>query len=257
MIDIHCHVLPGIDDGADDLSTAAAMCRMAAADGCTGMVLTPHQRTELWENTDRSRLDALRRQVEGALDGTGPDLYAGGEIRIDAELLSELDRHPGTGLASLADSRYLLLEFDRWGPPPDPADLTHELLVAGWIPVYAHPEFIPFLATDLALMEHLASLGALFQVTAGSLTGDHGAETRDLCHRMTDAGLVHFVASDAHGTSHRPPGLARARALLARRWGEEVARALTLDHPRAVVEDRPLTATVHSFEHGLKRGARR
>lgn len=248
MIDIHCHVLPGIDDGADDLSTAAAMCRMAAEDGCTALVLTPHQRTELWENTDRPRLDALRREVAGALGDAGPELHAGGEIRVDAELLSELDRHPATGLAPLADSRYLLLEFDRWAPPPHPVELTHELLVAGWIPVYAHPEFIPFLAADPDLMQHLAHQGALFQVTAGSLTGDHGAETRELCHHMVDAGLVHFVASDAHGTSHRPPGLSRARALLARQWGEEVARALTLDHPRAVVEDRPLNATVHSFE---------
>jgi len=258
MIDIHCHVLPGIDDGADDLATATAMCRMAAADGCTGMVLTPHQRTELWENTDRSRLDALRRRVEESLAGAGPKLHAGGEIRIDAELLSELDRHPGTGLAPLADSRYLLLEFDRWAPPPDPVDLTHELLVADWVPIYAHPEFIPFLAADLGLMRHLADQGALFQLTAGSLTGDHGGETRDLCHRMVDAGLIHFVASDTHGTSHRPPGLSRARALLARRWGEDVAQALTLDHPRAVVEDRPLTATVHSFDSGAREsGARR
>lgn len=260
MIDLHCHVLPGIDDGADDLATAMAMCRMAAADGCTGMVLTPHQRTELWENTDRPHLDALRQRVATELTDTAFtntlgdfQLYPGGEIRIDAELLGELDRHPATGLMPLADSRYLLLEFDRWATPPDPVELTHELNVTGWVPIYAHPEFIPFLAGDLDLMAHLVDLGALFQLTAGSLTGDYGGDTRDHTHRMMDAGLIQFVASDAHGTQHRPPGLSRARNLLAERWGESTARALTEDHPRAVVEDRPLTATVHRFESGARR----
>jgi protein-tyrosine phosphatase len=238
MIDIHLHVLPGIDDGADDLATAAAMCRMAAADGCEALVLTPHQRTESWDNTDRPRLDALRSAVEAETGGS-PRLYAGAEIRIDAEILAELDGLPASGLVSLADSRYLLLEFARWGMPPDPLELTHELRVAGWVPVYAHPEHIPFLADDLDLMARLSGLGALFQVTADSLTGDHGRLTRDRATRMVDAGLIHFVASDAHGTQHRPPGLSRVREVIARRWGEDTAFALTEGNPRAVVEDRP------------------
>jgi protein-tyrosine phosphatase len=132
-----------------------------------------------------------------------------------------------------------LLEFARWGMPPDPLELTHELRVAGWVPVYAHPEHIPFLADDLDLMARLSGLGALFQVTADSLTGDHGRLTRDRATRMVDAGLIHFVASDAHGTQHRPPGLSRVREVIARRWGEDTAFALTEGNPRAVVEDRP------------------
>ncbi len=239
MIDIHLHVLPGIDDGADDLATAAAMCRIAAEDGCEGLVLTPHQRTESWDNTDRPRLDALRRAVEAETGGT-PRLYAGAEIRVDGEILAELDALPGSGLVPLADSRYLLLEFNRFGMPPDPLELTHELRVAGWVPVYAHPEHIPFLAGDLELMAQLAAAGALFQVTAGSLAGDHGRLTLDRASQMVDAGLVHFVASDAHGTGFRPPGLSRVRDLIARRWGDDAAWTLTSGNPRAVVEDRPL-----------------
>lgn len=253
MIDIHCHVLPGIDDGADDLATAVAMCRMAAEDGCDALILTPHQRTELWENTDRGLLDRLRDQVTAAVAQDGPQLHPGGEIRIDGGLLDELDRLPVSGLAPLADSRYLLLEFDRWATPPDPVELTHELLVAGWVPIYAHPEMIPFLAGQPELMAHLADQGALFQATAGSLTGEHGANLQALTHRWVDDGLIHFVASDAHGTQHRPPGLSAVRNLLTHRWGEETARALTLDHPLAVVEDRPLEATVHPFESGARR----
>ncbi|HMB54016.1 MAG TPA: CpsB/CapC family capsule biosynthesis tyrosine phosphatase [Thermoanaerobaculia bacterium] len=239
MIDIHSHVLPGIDDGADDLSVAAAMCRLAAEDGCEAMVMTPHQRTPTWENTDRDHLDALRSEVEAATGGR-PRLYPGGEIRVDDHLLDELGQLPVSGLVPLADSRYLLLEMDRWLAPADPVSLTHELVVDGWVPIYAHPEMIPYLAEDLDLMRELVAAGALFQVTAMSLVGDFGRRPRQTTCAMLDAGLVHFVASDSHGTDYRPPGLAAARRELARRWGEPMARALTEDHPRAVVEDRPL-----------------
>jgi len=239
MIDIHLHVLPGIDDGADDLSTAVAMCRLAADDGCEALVLTPHQRTPTWENTDRAVLDELRRLVESAADGR-PRLYPGGEIRVDGGLLDELEGLPGSGLVPLADSRYLLLEFDRWSAPPDPLGLHHELTVGGWRPIYAHPEFIPFLAEDLELMRHLAGEGALFQITAMSLLGDFDRDTRRLCAEMMDAGLVHFVASDAHGTVYRPPGLAAAYREISHRWGGETAWALTTGNPAAVVADRPL-----------------
>lgn len=239
MIDIHSHVLPGIDDGADDLETATAMCRLAADDGCRGLIATPHQRTPAWDNTDRPLLDELRRRVDTASGGR-PHLYPGGEIRIDDALLDELDALPASGLVPLADSRYLLLEFDRWGAPPDPFHLTHELQVGGWTPIYAHPEFISFLAGDVALMRSLADAGALFQVTAMSVTGDCGRDTRKRVGKMLDAGVVHFVASDTHGVGYRPPGLSAARRAIARRWGEGAARALTEDHPLAVVENRPL-----------------
>lgn len=242
MIDIHSHVLPGIDDGADDLDAAVAMCRLAAEDGCVALVATPHQRTPAWENTDRAALDALRAEVATASGGR-PRLYPGGEIRVDDELLDRLSALPASGLAPLADSRYLLLELDRLVAPRDLLGMTHELTVAGWVPIYAHPEFIAYLAEDLGLMADLAAAGALFQVTAMSLVGDFGRRPRQATAGMLDAGLVHFVASDAHGTGYRPPGLAAARRELTRHWGAAAAQALTEDHPRAVVEDRPLGGT--------------
>lgn len=236
MIDIHTHVLPGIDDGAADLEVAVEMCRLAAAAGCEALIATPHQRTPAWENTDPGALEALRKQVEDAAGGT-PRLLPGGEIRVDSMLLDELERHPETGLLPLAGSHYLLLEFARRGPVPDPVTLTHELCVAGWVPILAHPEMIPFLAADLDLMARLADAGALFQVTAMCISGDAGPRFQSLCDRMIERGLVHFVASDAHGTARRPPDLHRARHRLAERWGEELAERLTAGNPRRVLED--------------------
>lgn len=243
MIDIHTHVLPGIDDGADDLAASLAMCRQALEDGCETLFATPHQRTESWDNTDLARLARLRRELTEATGGR-PAILPGAEIRVDSSLIDDLADPPAAGIQPLGESRYLLLELDRHGLGPDPRDATHELVIAGWAPIYAHPELIPWLAADLGLMRSLVAGGALFQVTAGSLTGESGRETRALTRKMIDADLVHFVASDTHGSVWRPPGLSRARRELAARWGEDTAERLTRANAAAVVANRPLPAAV-------------
>jgi protein-tyrosine phosphatase len=237
MIDLHCHILPGIDDGARDLEEALAMCRMAAADGCEAMVATPHQRRGIWWNTDGERLAALRDELQNAL-GEELRVHPGGEIHVDSELLPEIERLPASGLQPLAGSRYLLIELGSEHDEEAAAHLVHELSVAGWRPVIAHPEFVPWL--NLRSVERLISLGATMQVTAMCVTGDFGRRPQQDTHALLDAGLVHFVASDSHGTRRRPPGLRRASEVIAGRWGEETARRLTINNPRAVVEDRPL-----------------
>lgn len=241
MIDLHVHLLPGIDDGAADLAEAVRMCRLARADGCHTLVATPHQRHRLWENRDRAGLEELRQRVQEEAGGE-PRLLLGAEIRIDAELVAEVEQLPDGDLLPLAGSRYLLLEPSRGAlvRKSDLLALSHELAVAGRVPVFAHPELIHGLGEDLPLARELTAAGALFQLTAMSVTGDFGRRPRGICDTLLDEGLVHFVASDAHGSAWRPPGLGRARERIARYWGEETARRLTEQNPAAVVEDRPL-----------------
>ncbi|HLX06589.1 MAG TPA: CpsB/CapC family capsule biosynthesis tyrosine phosphatase [Thermoanaerobaculia bacterium] len=241
MIDLHCHILPGIDDGAHSLEQAVEMCRMAAAAGCEALVSTPHQRKGDWWNCDRAALAALRRRLQEAV-GPAPRILGGGEIRVDPQLLGEVlamredDAH---GPLPLAGSRYLLLELGNEAGLDEAADLVHELAVAGWRPVLAHPEFIRWLA-DPAAVAHLVSLGALAQVTAMSLTGDFGRRAQADASRLVETGLVHFVASDAHDLQRRPPGLRRAWDAIAARWGEAAARELLVTNPGAVIADQPL-----------------
>jgi len=254
MIDLHCHILPAIDDGARSIEEAVAMCRAAALDGCAGMVATPHQRRAGWWNGDRAHLAGLRRALAAALErelppGTRFEVFGGAEIRVDGQLLAEVealgaaaDRDGGTGVAALAGSRYLLLEFAGAEAPEAAADLVHELAVAGWRPILAHPEHIPWMAESPATVARLVSLGALCQVTAMSVTGDFGRRAQGDAWKLIDAGLAHFVASDAHDLKRRPPGLSRARRAIAARWGEALAARLCEENPRAVVEDRPLAA---------------
>lgn len=238
MIDLHLHLLPGIDDGAGSVEESVAMCRLAEAAGTSVLVATPHQRHASWQNQDVAKLRKLLEGVRAEV-GTSPRLLAGAEIRVDDALLSELSEHDHSGLLPLAGSRYLLLELDRHGFGPEPTTLAHELKVDGWRPIIAHPEFAPQLA-ELETVAELVAMGVLFQITAMSLTGDFGPGPRIYCHDLLDLDLVHFVASDGHGTSWRPPELKRAYEELESGWGEERARRLTDENPRSVIEDREI-----------------
>lgn len=239
MIDLHCHILPGIDDGPRTREEAIAMCRLARADGCRAMVATPHQRRGRWWNGDRGAIAGLAKDLQAAL-GTELRILVGGEVHVDSELLAEVEKLPEGGILTLAGSRYLLIELDERGRAGEAISLVHELAVAGWIPVVAHPEFIPWLAGDLELTARLVALGARMQVTAMSVTGDFGKGPQADTHALLDAGLAHFVASDCHGVQRRPPGLRRAYQMIVGRWGPDLAKRLVSDNPRAVVQNRPL-----------------
>jgi protein-tyrosine phosphatase len=241
MVDIHCHLLPGIDDGATSFEDSAAMCEQLVADGCRAVIATPHQRHDLWPNHDLAALEHLRRNVAEHAPAS-LEIHLGAEIRVDSEIPDELVR--GGGLQPLAGGHHLLIEFDRREPPPGTGavDLVHELVVLGWRPIVAHPELIAWLAEDLDTTTELVERGARLQVTAMSVTGDFGRFAQARCQRLLDAGLVHFVASDAHSPRQRPPGLSRARRLVAERHGEDVAVLLTATNPGAVLLDQDVPA---------------
>ena len=243
MIDLHLHLLPGVDDGALDLAQAVAMCRQAVADGCTMLVATPHQRRDEWETADGTALAARLAELQAAV-GAEPRLLLGAEVRIDSDLLADLAGGNGSARhrpLPLAGSRYLLLELEPNGLGPEPVALALDLRAEGWWPIFAHPELTPALACQPEVIARLVEVGALLQVTAASAAGELGRAPREQVSELLDAGLVHFVASDAHRPDWRPPGLSRARTEIARRWGEPLAHKLTLDHPLAVIEGRPLS----------------
>ncbi len=239
MVDLHAHLLPGVDDGAATPEEAAAMCRLAAADGITAIVATPHQRHELYPDTDRAVLEERLAALRAAAPA-GPELALGGEIRVDSELLAEVDALPGGNLLPLAGSRYLLLDLPGVQLGTDPRALVHELSVAGWRPVVAHPERVWWLVEAPRTLAALVERGALLQLTAMSVTGGFGPRARECCSFLLDEDLAHFVASDAHDRFERPPVLSDAFRSIAEGWGEERARRLTEDNPRAVLEDRPI-----------------
>lgn len=239
MIDLHAHVLPGVDDGPDSAREAARMCRMAGEQGCDVLVATPHQRHPGWWNSDTARLQAALDEVRAEL-GPYPRLLLGAEIRVDSGLLNDLERMAESGILPLAGTSYLLLEFGRQETGAERGELIHEIRLAGWRPIVAHPEFIPGLDSPPAT-RRLVEAGGLMQVTAGSLTGRFGRQPLRVSRELVDQGVVHFVASDAHSADWRPPDLGEAYEMIAARWGDQAATRLCLENPRAVIEDRPFS----------------
>ncbi|HLE59947.1 MAG TPA: CpsB/CapC family capsule biosynthesis tyrosine phosphatase [Thermoanaerobaculaceae bacterium] len=240
MIDLHAHLLPGVDDGPETLEEAVEMCRLAAEDGVETIIVTPHQRHGFWPNNDRKALEVLFEELRTATGGR-PALALGAEIRVDSELLHDVDLLPGGNLLPLAGSKYLLLEFASVSSGPDPRLAVHELTVAGWFPILAHPERIPWLVDQPALLAELVERGALVQLTAGSVTGELGRGPQMCCSFLLDEDLVHFVATDTHDARIRPPRLSEAFRAIAEGWGEARARQLTEENPRLVLEKRPLS----------------
>lgn len=245
MIDLHSHLLPGVDDGADTLEDALELCRLAVADGCTDLVATPHRRRDEFPDLPLAELERRLALVARATGGS-PRLHLGGEVRVDSDLLADLERPDLGGAIPLAGSRYLLLELEPHGRGPDPVDLVSRLVARGWRPIVAHPELNAALARDPGCGPRLAAAGALFQVTAMSVTGEFGRPARDRAWAWIDGGLAQFVASDAHRADWRPTGLGRARREIESRWGAGRAAALTEIHPAAVVANRPLPALAES-----------
>jgi protein-tyrosine phosphatase len=240
VIDLHVHLLPGVDDGPADTAAAVAMCRAAAADGIEVTIATPHQRHPLWPGLRRTTLEARHAELSTAMAvGNIIDVRLGAELRADSELVGDLE-HDGDGLLSLAGSRYLLVELDPIPVGPDPRDLVNELAVAGWRPVVAHPERIPWLVGAVDLLAEMVGLGATLQLTGMAVTGELGRRSHDCCRTLLDRDLAHFVGSDGHNLQMRPPTLSRSYDAVRAGWGADTAERLFVTNPRAVLDDRPL-----------------
>ena len=242
MIDLHCHILPGIDDGPHTMDESLVMCRQAVADGITTIVATPHYNPVgcSWSADDlnsgiRSLQDALRAE---ALDLT---ILPGAELPV----FPELSRHVTAANSCLTvnNSTYFLVEFRPFAAPANAEQFLVALLDNGLTPVIAHPERCQWLVSQTALLTRLANQGVLLQLTAGSIAGRFGLPVRDFSLRLLRQGLAHVIASDAHDSSDRTPCLTEAVNLVADLIGREKAMAMVTTTPAAIINNQPLKFT--------------
>ena len=237
MIDLHCHLLPGIDDGPAHLEISLAMARCAVQDGITFTACTPHIYPGLYEN-DRagieSAVDALRKVLAEA--GIPLQLGTGADTHLAPDLLANLR---GGRIPTLNRSRYLLLEPPHHVAPPRFDEAVFNLMAAGYVPVITHPERLSWIESHYAVFGSLVKQGAWMQLTAGSLTGRFGKRPRYWAERMLDEGLVHILATDSHHIDKRPPLLAEGREAAALRVGAQEATHLVLTRPQAILDDLP------------------
>ena len=230
MIDLHCHILPGVDDGAAIWEIAFEMCRMAAADGIRHIVATPHANFEY--PYDRAQhlvlLEELRTGSQGIVE-----LSLGCDFHLSYENLQQVRASPET--YTISNTKYLLVELSDFAVPSSMGRVFMDLCSAGLRPIITHPERNPFLQRKPEMVLEWVKQGCLTQLTANAITGFWGPQATKTARWLLDHDAAHVVSSDAHNASSRAPVLSPAVKLLHKWVGEERTRQLVSETPAAIL----------------------
>jgi len=235
MIDTHSHVVWGVDDGSPTLEISLTMLQLAASNGTTDIVATPHANPKYLFQRDvvLDRIQALNQAAGGC-----PRVHFGCEFHLSFDnvdpLMENLRQY------TINSKQYLLVECPDAHIGRHTESVFRRMIDAGIVPIIAHPERNPVLRHNLARAEEWVELGCLLQLTAMSITGRFGASAKSASYRLLDCGLAHIVASDAHDPEHRSPILTDARQAVVARYGEDTAEILFNENPRAIIGGAPL-----------------
>jgi protein-tyrosine phosphatase len=233
MIDLHSHILPGLDDGAADIAVSLQMARRLVGGDVTTVACTPHILPGLYHCTGpqiRQAVQTLQRVLDS--ENIPLRLVTGADNHIVQDFI--LGLRSGR-LLPLADSRYILVEVPQHAAPPRMEEFFFELVTAGYVPILTHPERLTWIKSRYSSIQQLARRGVWMQITSGSLSGMFGRAAQYWAERMLEEGCVHLLASDAHDMTTRPPDLGNGRELAARRVGAAEAEHLVVTRPQAIL----------------------
>ena len=234
FFDIHCHILPDIDDGADSVMTAIAMGKQAAMDGTNFVVATPHQlgaNRNVTANAIRDSAALFQKKINS--ENIDLTIVPGADVRIDPELPKLLKQ--GNVLTLADKGKHVLLELPH--ETYFPLDqLLKSLRKQGLVGILSHPERNRGIIKNPDVMWDVIEAGGLLQITAASLTGAFGSSCQEIAELAVDEGLIHFIASDAHDTKHRPFGMRDAYDTICDMAGEELADLVCCENPARVFE---------------------
>jgi protein-tyrosine phosphatase len=238
VVDLHHHLLPGMDDGSPDLATSIKMARMAADDGISHVVCTPHANSR-W-HFDPERIAALLAELRAGLADAGIRLVLGSGCDFHLSYDNVHDALENPHRYTVNGGEYLLIELPDYGLPPTLEETFYSLRLSGMTPILTHPERNPSLQQDVSRLGTWIRDGMLTQVTAASVTGLMGRKAQKLAERLLADRWVHFIATDAHNVSTRPPQMRAACDHIAGRFGEGYAQRLCTENPQAVFDNRRL-----------------
>ena len=235
MVDVHCHILSGMDDGARTFDESVAMAEMAIADGITHVVATPHASNEY--RFDFAAVQKATAELQRAV-GDRLEIASGCDFHLSAENIAALKRNAAP--FCIHQKTYLLIEFNDFSIPPALDQTVYEIQLAGVRPIVTHPERNGIIRTHQERLETWIRNGSYGQVTACSLTGSFGAPAKQAALSWIARGLIHFVASDAHNLTGRPQKLRAAYEVVEAEFGRDKAEALFVSNPLAAFEGRAL-----------------
>ena len=235
MIDIHSHILPEVDDGSKSWDVSVAMCRMAAADGITHQVATPHANDRY--HYDRAYLQTLVAHLQ-SLIGPALTLSLGCDFHLSYDNMQDVLANPER--YAIEGTHYMLVELSNYSVPQQTTDCFMQLGDRGITAIITHPERNPILRESPQRVVEWAEQGCVIQVTGSALTGFWGERVRRAAHWLIEHDAVHVLATDAHDTEKRIPVLSTARDAAAEICGEDIADALVESNPQAILRSQPL-----------------
>ena len=245
MIDLHCHILPYIDDGANDWDESLEMSEIARRDGVHTIVATPHIKPGVYSPPKKlilSRVQEINQLLENKINSRDLQILPGADTYLQPDILHQIEEgtilYVGGNINSMNPIHYLLLELPDYFLFPQVKDSFAKLKDKGIIPILSHPERNAMLQRNSKLLHKLIQAGVLSQVTAMSITGEFGRDIQKFTKKLTHKDLVHIIASDAHSKDRRPPVLSRAVEATAKIIGSERAEMMVKEIPQAVIEGR-------------------
>jgi len=237
MIDLHTHILPGVDDGVRTEDEAVEFARVSYADGVRLIVATPHCKEGYWQNRRETVLSNVAKlQARLQLEQVQLEIKPGAEVHLCPDLV---ERVADGRAPTIADNgKTLLLELSLSQYPVELENLIFQLKLAGIEPLFAHPERIRYFQDDATRFESAVRLGAYGQITTGSITGLFGRDVQEYSEELLCKGLVHLLATDSHNLRGRPPIMSGALQAVTSLIGEQRAIALCNEGPLAMIEGR-------------------
>jgi protein-tyrosine phosphatase len=238
LIDLHSHILPGLDDGSPDMGTSLDMARVAVADGIVVMACTPHIMPGLYDNRPCDIRTGVQNFQQKLLEADiAMQVVAGCDGHMRPDFIQGLKSDQ---ILTINKSRYVLFEPPHSVTPPRLEELLFNIMASGFLPILTHPERLKWIETNFSIIERLSAAGVWMQITAGSLTGHFGQRPKYWAEKMLGLGMVHILATDAHNLTSRPPILSKAYDMARAAIGSEEALHLVVTRPINILDNKPI-----------------